>query len=117
MQLQRDRIDDALIDEGPLHARGHAVVAPANASTPRSFSGHEFIGKMGARLLRRGQGSHVRTAHEAGVPVFGNAFDGDSLLGSTLRERTFALPPTPGRAFDQRSGEPRPQLRFVAQLG
>jgi deoxyhypusine synthase len=75
-ELHIDRIYDTLIDEDALRVCDHTVARLAEELEPRPYSSREFIGEMGAWLARQGKGedSLVRTAYEAGVPIFCPAF-------------------------------------------
>jgi len=74
--LAIDRIYDTYIDEDELRVCDNTIAEIADTLEKKPYSSREFIMEMGKYLVKnnKGQGSIVRTAYEANVPIFVPAF-------------------------------------------
>ncbi len=91
--LEIDRIYDTYIDEDELRVCDMTIAEIANSLEPRPYSSREFIEEMGKWLVLndKGEGSIVRTAYEAGLPIFVPAFS-DCSAGFGLVHHQHANP-------------------------
>jgi len=75
-ELGIDRIYDTYIDEDELRICDDTIAQIADTLEKRAYSSREFIMEMGNYLIRenKGEGSIVRSAREANLPIFVPAF-------------------------------------------